>query len=69
MIETEWTIDSIDVILGLVGGVSGIIWTTLAMILAPYEAFKFNNSVIGMVYATAPQHDEKETPILSREQA
>ena len=54
MIETEWTIDSIDVILGLVGGVSGIIWTTLAMILAPYEAFKFNNSVIGMVYATAP---------------
>ena len=60
MVMTEWSIASIDIILGLVGGVSGILWTGLAMLLSPYETFKFNNSLIGMVYPTAPLRDEKE---------
>ena len=69
MVMTEWSIASIDIILGLVGGVSGILWTGLAMLLSPYETFKFNNSLIGMVYPTAPQRDEKEQPIRSRDKA
>ena len=39
--QIEWSIASIDVILGLVGGVSGIIWAGLGLVIAPYEDFKF----------------------------
>ena len=62
----EWSIQSIDIILGLVGGVSGIIWAALGLIIGPYEDFKFNNSVIGMIYPTAPMPDESEPPIDNR---
>ena len=40
--------------LGLVGGLAGIIWGTLAMLLGGYETFKFENSLIGSVYPTSP---------------
>lgn len=65
----EWSIQSIDIILGLVGGVSGIIWAALGLLIAPYEDFKFNNSLIGMIYPTAPMPDENEPPIDNRKQA
>lgn len=41
--------------LGLVGGFTGIIWATLSIILGGYELFKLNNSLIGVVYPTAPE--------------
>ena len=41
--------------LGVVGGLSGIIWGTLALIFGGYESFKFENSLIGAVYPTSPQ--------------
>mmetsp|Transcript_1272 Transcript_1272/g.1708 ORF Transcript_1272/g.1708 Transcript_1272/m.1708 type:complete len:223 (-) Transcript_1272:408-1076(-) len=53
----EWAIVSLDNVLGLVGGLSGIIWAVLAMCLGDYETFKFENSLIGAVYPTAPQTD------------
>ena len=37
--------------------------------IAPYEDFKFNNSVIGMIYPTAPLPDESEPPLESRKKA
>ena len=67
--QVEWSIASIDVILGLVGGVSGIIWAGLGLILAPYEDFKFQNSIIGMVYPTAPLPDASEPIADSRRKA
>ena len=39
--QITWSINSLDLILGLVGGFTSIIWGTLGMILAPYEDFKF----------------------------
>ena len=44
-----------DTVLGLVGGLSGIVWALLAMILGSYETFKLENSLIGAVYPTSPQ--------------
>ena len=40
--------------LGLVGGLSGIIWSVMAMVLGGYQEFKFENSLIGQVYPTSP---------------
>jgi len=50
----EWAIESIDIVLGLVGGFSGILWSVLAMLFGGYETFKLENSLIGAVYPTAP---------------
>ena len=36
----EWSVQSLDIVLGLVGGLSGIIWASLSMVLGTYETFK-----------------------------
>ena len=36
MLETQWTIDSIDLILGFIGGMAGVIWAILAFMLGSY---------------------------------
>lgn len=67
--QITWSIVSLDLILGLVGGITSIIWATLGLILAPYEEFRFNLSLAGSVYPTSPQKDEDEAPIDSRKEA
>ena len=52
--ELTWSINSLDLVLGVIGGLSSIVWAVLAMALSGYEAFKFQNSLIGAVYPTAP---------------
>jgi len=52
----EWSIVSLDMVLGLVGGLSGIIWAVLAMIFNSFESFKLENSMIGSIYPTSPQN-------------
>jgi hypothetical protein len=59
-LETTWSINSLDLILGLVGGFTSIIWSFLGLLIAPYEDFKFQNSVAGNIYPTSPQKDEDE---------
>ena len=54
---------SLDLILGLVGGVTAIIWSTLGLAIAPYEDFKFQSSLIGSIYPVSPQRDENEKKI------
>jgi len=58
--ETTWSVNSLDLILGLVGGITAIIWSFLGIIIGPYEDFKFQNSVAGSIYPTSPQKDEDE---------
>ena len=48
-------IASLDLVLGLVGGLSGIIWGVLALVFGGYESFKFENSLIASIYPTSPQ--------------
>lgn len=62
----NWSINSLDLVFSLVGGFTTIIWALLAIIIAPYEDFKFNASLIGSIYPTSPQRDEDEPPISSR---
>ena len=45
-IQTEWTITSFDLVLGLIGGFVGLIWDSLGFLLGNYESFKFNTAII-----------------------
>lgn len=38
-------------VIGLVGGVSGIIWTVLNYLLANYQEFNYENSLVGSNYS------------------
>ena len=68
--SSTWSIVSLDLILGLVGGVTSIIWTIFSILIGPYESFKFQASLIGSVYPTSPQPDEDEEPdIQTRKEA
>lgn len=51
----QWAINSLDVRLSLVGGLSGIIWGVLNLTFGSYESFKLDNSLIGSIYPTSPQ--------------
>lgn len=51
--KNTFSIASLDLVLGLVGGFAAICWGTLGLILNPYESFKFENSLIGSVFPTS----------------
>jgi len=55
--KVDWSINSLDLVLGLVGGLSGIVWGFLLLVFGGYESFKLENSLIGSVYPTSPQDD------------
>lgn len=62
--EYQWTVQSLDLVLGLVGGFVSLIWGTLNIVLGGYQAFKLENSLIGAVYPTSPQgRDSNERQI------
>ena len=50
--EIQWTITSLDIVMGLIGGFIGLIWDTLGLTLKGYESFKFSSSFIGEIYST-----------------
>ena len=58
MYTYEWSILSLDNVLGFIGGFSGLLWSMLALLFGGYEAFKLDNSLIGAVYPTLPPDDD-----------
>ena len=66
----DFAIQSIDIVLGLVGGFTGLLWAVLAILLGGYETFKLENSLIGAVYPTSPyggDDDDVHAPDLESE--
>ena len=61
--QNEFAIQSLDIVLGLVGGLSSIIWGCLFLVFGGYETFKLENSLIGTVYATQPNLDTDQEPL------
>ena len=55
-----FSINSLDITLGLVGGLSGIIWAIMELVAGGYESFQFENSLIGSIFPTSPQNFESE---------
>ena len=53
--QYTWKIKSIDLALATFGGLSTIVWASLAVVLGNYETFKFENSLISRIYPTSPQ--------------
>lgn len=49
---TEWTVSSLDVVLGVIGGFVGLIWDVLGFSLGGYQAFKFNTALMAGLYTT-----------------
>ena len=46
-----WTVKSLNIVIGQIGGYIALIWIIIRFIFDGYESFKFTNSVIGRVYA------------------
>ena len=51
--KTQWTVESFDLVFGLIGGFVGLIWDSLGFFLGNYESFKFNTAIIGEIYSTS----------------
>ena len=56
--DSQFTRNSLDIVLGIVGGFVGLIWGGLSLIVGGYETFKLENSLIGAIYPTSPQGRE-----------
>jgi len=50
--HNEWTIVSLDIVLGLIGGFVGLVWSSLDLSLGSYESFKFKEALISEAYST-----------------
>lgn len=50
----QWAIESIDMVLGVVGGFQGLVWGLMTLVIGGYQSFKYENSIIRSLYATAP---------------
>ena len=50
--ESEWGVDSLDILLGVIGGFTGLIWDLLDYLLGGYQSFRFTSSLIGEIYST-----------------
>ena len=55
----EWAIQSLDIVLGIVGGFTGLLWSAISTLLGGYESFKFQNTLIGALYRTSPAQTSK----------
>ena len=54
LITREASVDSLDLILGLLGGYLTILLGVQQIFFTRYNEFKFNNSVIGNMYSATP---------------
>ena len=52
--QFTWSINSLDLVLGLVGGLAGVVYPALFLVFGGYENFKFENSLISAIYPTSP---------------
>ena len=50
--KVEWSVNSVDILLGLIGGFIGLIWDLLDLSFRPYESFKFGTALISEIYTT-----------------
>ena len=58
--KQTWAYESLDLVLGLVGGLAGVVWSVLSYLLGDYEQFKYQNSLIGKIYPTSPKVKDEE---------
>ena len=56
--KTTYAVVSLDMILGMVGGITSVIWGMLAILISPYQDFALQQSLLGSIYPTSPQLDE-----------
>ena len=50
--KQQYSFYSLEILLGVVGGLSAMIWGILSVCFAGYEEFKFHNSLFGQNYPT-----------------
>ena len=53
--DTTWSVNSIDIVLGLIGGFIGLIWDMLGYTIGGYQSFKFSTALISELYTTTDE--------------
>ena len=65
--QVQIAVKSLDIVLGLVGGLSGIIWGFLSLCLDSYSSFALQTTMVKSLYtATAPKSDDDD-PVAPRD--
>ena len=53
--DTKWSILSLDLAFGLIGGLVALIWQIIDLIFGDYQSFKFSTALISEIYSTTAQ--------------
>lgn len=62
-LETKWSVRSIDILLGLIGGFTALIWDLLSRFLGGYESFSFSTALISEIYSTTDENRMKKDQV------
>ena len=49
-IKQKWTVKSLNIVLGQVGGYTALLWMVITFVMGGYENHKFRNSLISHIY-------------------
>jgi hypothetical protein len=50
--EVKYTVDSVDILLGVIGGFSGLIWSSMAFCVSGYESFREETTKLESFYTS-----------------
>ena len=55
MYTTKWTVKSLNLILGQIGGYTALLWMVITFCMTGYENHKFRSSLISSIYVSTAQ--------------
>ena len=58
LVKQKWTVKSINVVLGLIGGYTALLWMMITFVLSGYETHKFRSSLINSIFMRVPEEEE-----------
>ena len=67
-VSQKWTVKSLNLVLGQIGGYTSLLWMVITFVMSGYEAHKFRTSLIRHIYVATESGPEAD-PCSSRQQS
>ena len=57
---TKWTVRSLNLVLGQLGGYTSLIWMVTTFLMSGFENHRFRTSLVSQIYLCTPEGPDRE---------